>query len=394
MKKVVAISVVVLTALVGAYILWSAQGRTAAVAKPELFLDDTSSFGVDSGSGNLVAVQPYMQTKDYASAEAYHAKLDGYLAAAQAQGWLHPDTVVVFPELHSTWLVAANEKEGLYEAETLEEGMQIMVTSNLPAFLKAYTEARGQDKIADSIFRMKADWVSQVYQETFSSLAENYGVTIVAGSLFLPEPEVQNGRLVLGDGDLQNVTAVFRPDGSLYPNLVRKIIMTPAERPIASAGDPNQQLTFDTPAGNLGVLICADSWYLEPYDTLTAQKPDFIVVPNNYYTEGGWDAIWQGPDPGPPPGDVDSDDIGRITEGEARLKYTLGGRMETTGAKTGMHVFSGGKLWDMNMTGHTLIFTDEGIIEASPDARGAVVNYWLPERDSQSVIQYNDAPDN
>jgi hypothetical protein len=92
-----------------------------------------------------------------------------------------------------------------------------------------------------------------------------------------------------------------------------------------------------------------------------------------------WDAIWQGPDPGPPPGDVDLADIGCITEGEARLKYTLDGRMETTGATTGLHVFSGGKLWDMRMTGHTIIFTEDGIIETSPEAHGAVVNYWLPE---------------
>ena len=52
----------------------------------------------------------------------------------------------------------------------------------------------------------------------------------------------------------------------------------------------DQPLTYDTPAGELGVLICADSWYLEPYETLAAQGPDFIVVPNNYFTEGGWDA--------------------------------------------------------------------------------------------------------
>jgi len=251
--------------------------------------------------------------------------------------------------------------------------------SNLPAFLEAYSEAGGQDKVVDSLFRMKADAVANIYQETFSRLAKNYGATIVAGSLFLPEPEVENGQLVLGEGDLQNITALFHPDGALDPNLVRKIFLTPSERPIASAGPLDQQLAFDTPAGNLAVLICADSWYLESYENLAAQEPDIIVVPNNFDTKGGWDAIWQGTDPGPQPRDVDLSDVGRITEGEARLKYTLDGRMQETGAKTGMHVFSGGKLWDMEMTGHTIIFTEDEIIEASPEARGAVVNYWLPE---------------
>jgi predicted amidohydrolase len=379
MKKAITILVVALVAIMGIYLLWSALGRTAVAAEPELYLDDTSSYGTDSGSGNLVAVQTNMETSDYASAEAYQAKLDGYMAAADAQGWLQDDTIVVFPELIGTWLVIANEKEELYEAQTLNEAMQLMVLSNLPSFVETYTTAQGQDKIVDSLFRMKAGSMADIYQETFADLAEEYGVTIVAGSIYLPDPQIENGEMVPGSGDIQNVSAVFRPDGTLYPNLIRKVFLTHDEIPFAGSGEVEQQLTFDTPAGKVGVLICADSWYLEPYETLAVQKPEIIIVPNNYVNDIGWDAPWGGYDSHPTPGDVDQSDVGQISEGEARLKYTLNGRMQKTGAKTGMHVFSKGDLWDMHMDGHTIIFTEDGIIEASPDARGAVVNYWLPE---------------
>lgn len=378
MKKVITIFVVALVVIVGIYFLWSALGRTAVAAEPDLYLDDTSSYGTDTGDGNLVAVQTYMEPADYASAEAFQAKLGGYMAAADAQGWLQPDTIVVFPEWIGTWLVLADEKEELYEAETLEEAMQLMVLSNLPAFVESYTAAQGEDKIRDGLFRMKSDTMAQIYQDTFARLAEEYGVTIVAGSLDLPDPRVENGELVLGSAELQNVTPVFRPDGLLYPNIVRKMFVTSDEAAFASPAGFDQQLTYDTPAGQLGVLICADSWYLEPYETLAAQAPEIIVVPNNYISDIGWDAVWKGYDPGPVPEDTDQADIGHLTEGEARLKWTLDGRMQNTGASTGMHVFFRGDIWDLTSHGHTIIFTEDVIIEASPDARGAVVNYWLP----------------
>jgi hypothetical protein len=47
-----------------------------------------------------------------------------------------------------TWLSVANEKQELYEAETLEAAMQVMVASNLPSFLEAYTAAQGKTRSA------------------------------------------------------------------------------------------------------------------------------------------------------------------------------------------------------------------------------------------------------
>lgn len=367
MKKIITIFVAILVSIIGFYFLWSALGRTATAAGPALYLDDTSSYG--------------MEPADYASSEAYHAKLDGYMAEAQIQGWLQPDSIVVFPEWIGTWLVLADEKEDVYEAETLEAAIQLMVLSNLPRFVASYTEALGEDKIRDSLFRMKADTMAQIHQDTFAELAEAYGVTIVAGSLFLPDPHVENGNLIPSTGELQNITPVFRPDGTVYPDLIRKIFIMGDEAAFAGSGSANQLSTFDTPAGELAVLICADSWYLEPYEMLSTQEPEIIVVPNNYVNDIDWDAVWKGYDPGPEPVDVDMTDIGRITEGEARLKYTLDGRMQDTGATTGMHVFFRGDIWDLTSHGHTIIFSEDGIIEATSAARGALVNYWLPDSD-------------
>lgn len=183
-----------------------------------------------------------------------------------------------------TWLVLANEKGDLYQAQTLEEAMQLMVLSNLPKFATSYAEAKGEDRVRDGLFRMKSGTMAQIYQDTFARLAKKYGVTIVAGSIDLPEPEVESGMLVPTSGELQNIAAVFRPDGTMYPDIVRKMFITSDEAAFVSPAGFEQQLTFDIPAGRLGVLICADSWYLEPYQTLTDQSPDIIVVPNLFST--------------------------------------------------------------------------------------------------------------
>mgnify|MGYP000989722614 FL=1 len=73
----------------------------------DLNIQQVISFGADVGRGNLVGIQVDMSPLDYATADTLRARLDGYLAAARAQGWLNERTIVVFPEYLGTWLVAA-----------------------------------------------------------------------------------------------------------------------------------------------------------------------------------------------------------------------------------------------------------------------------------------------
>ncbi|NJN81792.1 MAG: carbon-nitrogen hydrolase [Caldilineaceae bacterium] len=369
---------VVLTAAIAIYWIWSRLGRRVPYAKPDLFLDDLRSFGVDAGLGNLVAIQPYMQTTDYASAESFHAKLDGYFAGARSLGWLRSDTVVILPEQIGAWLVVAGEKTEIYPKGSLDEAMRLMVASNLPRFIATLPTARGQDKTSDTLFRMKAKTMATIYQETFARLARAYSVTIVGGSLYLPEPTVVDGVLTPGKGALQNVSLVFHPDGSIDPNVVRKVYLTGDEAAFASGGAVEQLPSFDTPAGELAVLVCADSWYPALYAGLAAHRARIIAVPNNFVSTIGWDEPWRGYDPGPEPSGVDRADIGQISEGEARLKYTLGRYMQKNSAVVGIHVFFRGVLWGLTSHGHTIIFAGDRLFQAREDARGALVNYWLP----------------
>lgn len=342
-----------------------------------MYLEDVRSFGWDSGVGNLVGVQTYMETADYASAETFFNKLDGYLVVAEREGWLRGNSIVIFPEYIGTWLAVVGERDSVYRAETINGAMTRMVLNHPGKFLGSLRRAKGEDKVRDSVLRMKADQMAQIYQDSFSKLARRYGVTIAAGSIVLPEPVVREGRLVVGKGELQNIGLVFRPDGSPYPEVVRKIFPTQDELPFTAGASVEDLPVYETPCGRLAVLICADSWYPAAYKALAAKEPALIAVPNNEMPAGNWDKPWQGYDPGPPPEDVDREDYGRLTSGQAWLKYALAGRMGQAGAMAGMHVFFRGEMWDLSSGGHTIIVHKDGVNEGERVTRAAIVNYWL-----------------
>jgi len=336
------------------------------------------AFGSDAGCGNLVGVQPWLETADYASAGRLEAKLNGYLRAAAERGWLTPKTVVVFPEYTGTWLVAAGEAPALYRAPTIEQGMRRLIVRHLPAYLRALLAARAPDRFRDAVFRFKAPRMARLYQTLFSELAHRYGVTLVAGSIVLPAPKIEKDVLTPGDGPLQNVCVVFRPDGSPHERIVRKAFPIEAEQPFTAPASPADLPTFDTPAGRLAVLICADSWYPEPYAVLKPQRPDLLVVPSFLSPEGAWNRPWSGYDGAPLPADADPADVGRLTEGEAWLKYALAGRIQAAGARCGLNVFLRGRLWDMSSNGRAMVVRGASV-EQAPAVDGALlINCWIP----------------
>ncbi len=343
--------------------------------RSDLRIEDVTSFGTDQGLGNLVGIQPYMRPSDFATAESYFAKLDGYLAAAQREGWLHPKTVVIFPEYVGTWLVAVDEHESVYHAPDTDRAMRNLILRRLPGFLAALLRARGQDRAADAVFRLKADKIARLYQDTFSRLAARYRVTVMAGSLILPSPELVHGELRAGRGVLRNVGLVFGPDGRALPHIVHKVFPVKAEMAFLSGATLEELPVFDTPAGRLAPLICADSWYPETYAALNPHAPQIIAVPNNETQD--WEAPWIGYIPGPGPDDVDPHDVGELVCRDAWLKYALAGRMKHTSAVAGMQVFFHGQMWDLKSYGQTIVVTRDSTWTAPSVEGAALVNYWI-----------------
>jgi predicted amidohydrolase len=343
-------------------------------------LSETRSFGADSGNGNLLGIQPYMVPGDYASEERFLAKLDGYLAEARKRGFIGARTVVVFPEYVGAWLIVAGEKQSVYRAPTIDRAATILAASNLLSFLRWLPSANAPDRARCALFKMKARSTAGIYQRVFSRLAKTYRVTIVAGSVVLPAPELRAGALVPGRGPLCNVSVVYGPDGRALAPVVRKAFPVEEELRYMSAGRVEDLPAFDTPAGRLGVLICADSWYPQLYRALKSQQVELIAVPAFLYPSAQWDAPWPGYTGAAPPADVDPRDPHSLTEREAWLKYALPARIAQAGAQAGITVFLQGRLWDLSGAGQAIAVGGDSL-HTCPRADGAaLLNLWLAPR--------------
>jgi hypothetical protein len=303
---------------------------------------------------NLVAIQPWLETRHYQSAAHLLERLDGYMTAADGAGYLTEGSIVVFPEHVGTWLVAAGAPRWSFAAASTQEAMTHLVLANPLPYWLSLLGSDEEDRQAAAVFHMRAGRMAQDYQHVFSTLAERHGVTVVAGSIVLPEPAVAEGRLVAGRGALFNTSAVFAPDGSLHTELVRKVHPIPDEAGFTAAANAADIPVFDTPAGRLGVLICADSWHPDVYATLAARNAQIIAVPAFLQPSGTWTAPWGGYTTGWPD-DADRADAGRLSEAEAWMTYALAGRLEAAGAGHGATAFLRGHLWDLGSDGANIL---------------------------------------
>lgn len=329
--------------------------------------------------GNLIGIQPHMDAKDYSSQKAFQKAIGNYLFDASAKQFLNLKSIVVFPEYIGTWLVAMNEKPSVYDADTVNEAMLWIVLRHPLDFISYYRRAKGIAPQTEAIFQLKAKAMAEAYYKTFSQLAFKYKVTIVAGSILLPEPFAdEKGVLqVMPGANLYNVTAVFNPDGSMSPSLVKKIYPIEEEKGFVSSADAKSLPVFDTPAGKLGVLVCADAWYPEPYQILKEKGAELLAVPSYAAGDKIWGNLWGGYNGAPTPNDVDQTDVGKITEREAWKKYTMGRRAAAANIKYGVNVFLRGNLWDLGSDGETIVF-GEGNLLMGEEKNGAGIScVWL-----------------
>ncbi len=311
---------------------------------------------VPTARATLVGFQPYMEPRDYRCERSFAAKVGAYLDSARARGYLRPGSVAVFPEYIGTWLVLMRESGlGIRWATTLQGALTWFVLRHPWAFWKAYKEAQKAglaDPAAAAVFQVKAEAIARAYHRTFSSLSRRYGVTLVAGSVVLPGARIQNDSLVVQVGaPLENVSVVYGPDGRPFPQIVRKAFPIATELTFTRPGRVEELPVFQTAAGRLGVLICADSWFPQSYQALG--RVDLLVVPSYLMGDSCWGLPWRGYSGWPAPPDVRSQ---ALTEGEAWLTYAMGGRLPRFDtAAVGLNVFLRGRFWELGADGRAIV---------------------------------------
>ncbi|WP_252274068.1 carbon-nitrogen hydrolase family protein [Pseudomonas subflava] len=359
-----------LAAALIAYAAWI-QWRPASFFLSDLRSSLAFSQGDDRGRGNLLGIQPELYNADYRSALHLHRKLAAYLDGAQRQGLLNAKTVVVLPEHIGTWLVAVGEKREVFAARDLAEARVWLGLSHPLELIGALLANQGTSRFSDALLRMKAEQMAADYQSLFGGLAETYGVTIVAGSIVLPDPRVEEGVLLVGDGPLYNVSLVFGNDGIPLGQPQRKVLPHRDEDSFTAAAADQALQVVTTPAGRLGVLIGTDSWRPESYAALVAQQVELLAVPAFLHGDSHWNGVWPGT-----PSDLRSR-ASQLSEGEAWLRHSLPAQLPQTPAAAGMTVFMRGQLWNLGSDGRSMAVTPDGprLVEEAPGAR--LFNLWL-----------------
>ena len=357
------------------YALWTTD-RPAGHYLSDLRISLAVDQGTPADRGNLLGIQPELFPTDYQSPERLHRKLAAYLQTARDQGFLNAKTVVVLPEHIGTWLMVGGEKDELYQATSLKEAMNWLAVSNPLAFIRALISAQGDSRLDDAYLRMKAERMAHDYQALFGGLAKEFGITLVAGSIVLPEPSVSDGELKIGRGALYNSSLVFGSDGRPIGQPQRQRHPVFEQRDVLGADRPTAVQVIDTPAGRLGVLIGSDSWYPLHYRQLNDQGAQLIAVPAFILGRDTWDKPWSGYKGLSTPSEV-SLKPGEVSEGQAWHRLTLTGQLPISQAQGGVSVFLRGQFWDNGSAGQSFI-SHNGQHFPDGNARGArLLNLWL-----------------
>lgn len=364
-----------LTAVLVTYALWTAD-RPRGHYLSDLRINLAVDRGTPADRGNLLGIQPELFPTDYQSPERLHRKLAAYLQTARDQGLLNDRTVVVLPEHIGTWLMFSGEKDEVYQATTLKQAMHWLAVSNPLAFIRALAGAQGDDRLDDAYLRMKADSMAHDYQALFGGLAEDFGITLVAGSIVLPEPSISEGELKVGRGALYNSSLVFGRDGRPIGQPQRQKYPVFDQQDVLGAERPEVAPVIDTPAGRLGVLIGSDSWYPLHYRQLDEQGVQLIAVPAFVIGHDAWNRPWAGYKGLSTPSEV-SLKPGEVSEGQAWQRLTLTSQLPVSRARGGVSVFLRGQFWDRGSAGQSFI-SHNGEQFADGEARGArLLNLWL-----------------
>jgi predicted amidohydrolase len=350
------------------WLIWSNSGKKPNLPKTEDFISIVQEINPsDSLKKSIIGIQPYMVLEDYLTKEQFKDKIEKYILRARNDGFIKDNTILLFPEYLGTWLVIAGEKRSLAEEETLEKALRKMVLSNFFKFSWNWMKSgKEKDKAAAAIFRMKSQSMAKSYFYTFSQLAKESKTYIAAGSIILPEPSVQDGNLTVNvSGPLYNASFIFGPDGKIIGEPSLKAFPIEFELPFVSAGKVSEIPVFDLPFAKTSLLICADSWFPEAYQSINSKGAEILLVPSFCTGNGTMAKTWQGYSGQAAPSETNLGDINSITEGQAWEKYALPGQLNKTNIQVGMNVFLRGELWDLGSDGQPLVYFQGSLIPVS-----------------------------
>jgi len=296
---------------------------------------------------NLVAVQARPELADYASAHAFHTKMAALAQRAVAAVDRQHPTLVAFPEAIGLFLTFVPfYYDDIKHCRSLRQVVVKVLPRKLPAFLGAMWRHK-VPSLSRAAFLDTALAAEKVYVDTFSSLAREHGVYLLAGSLYTPpiEEEAAKGRHILSTR-VYNTAYLFSPRGVILRRIPKRNLVAPTETLAGFGRGPKGELCpVETALGRVGVLICYDAFHHTLVEHYDAQGTDILVQPS-YNTEP-WDGPWYADH--------------RLTEGQAWLRFGLPSIIQgRENIRYGVNPMMVGHIFDLRAEGRSSISVNTG----------------------------------
>lgn len=322
-------------------------------------------------NSNVICIQTNLSQLDYQTEESFYRVIRSYLINLRDNGHFRVGTVVCFPEYIGTWLVFLNESRFVFSAKSLSSAIRRVAIRNIFPLLSIQFREKFKNCFSDSFFRLKSSTILNVYQNTFSELAKEFGITIVAGSVVLPAPSLQHRKLSIDkSGPLLNVSCSWNSAGEII-NVTIKVSPTAAELKFTKGGQLTDLKATETSAGRLGIIICGDGWDQQTYEHYHQQQVDAFIVLAYVPSDVEWHGPWKGYSGKQVAPDVTLSDIGKISEYEAWKKYCVSRAKRYD--KPTIVFFNRSQLWNFGSHGHPFVLDKGEIIECPTELNGAAI---------------------
>ncbi|TGL22605.1 hydrolase, carbon-nitrogen family protein [Leptospira bourretii] len=280
--------------------------------------------GVDRKYGNLVGIQLVLKPEDFVKEEWWRERIDETLNKGKSSGIFDRKTIVILPEHTGTGLVFLDEKSRFLNADSFDLALK----------------TKGENFSSSDLFYLKAEKMAEVYVRTFSELAKQYNVPILAGTIILPNPKIVKGSLVLDSkGPLYNVAIPFSADGKLMEPLVKKTLLTEEESTILSPGEVKQDRVWVVPGWKVAIFIGQEVFDANLYNRLVGKPIDGLISPSSSYPDMKWQSY--------------NLEDSNVWKQEGLAKY-----IKSTKAQDLVQVFLGGQLYGKNWNGKTFNLRD------------------------------------
>ena len=199
--------------------------------------------------------------------EEYREDLRRFLRAAENKR----ARLVVFPELAGVMVIPpllggfqANLLKRADLARRRQSGLLQKISGGLSGALVGWLSTDFR-QMAGALLTTQSDRVWEAYDDVFGGLAQEFDVTLVAPSAYLPDPL---------DGVLRNLAVVYGPGGERLGYQAKRVLH-PEDEDLAQPG--SEWNVIQTPVGRIGLMLGGDVLYPEVGRLLAYQGAELLV---------------------------------------------------------------------------------------------------------------------